>query len=116
MEISNARIIRTTLEEKDHGILTAVLFLDYGDTTQGFRGHSFDKRDAARGSDTAWGIEFICHVLEVLEVDSWEKLPGTYCRVRRGFITIQAIGHIIKDQWFDPKELDYLLEEPCAHS
>ena len=42
-------------------------------------------------------------MLETLEVDKWEALPGTPLRVRiddKG--GIEAIGHFLKDQWFNP--------------
>lgn len=36
IEIRNARIVRTFLGIEDHGIFTAVLTLNYGDSQQGF--------------------------------------------------------------------------------
>jgi hypothetical protein len=39
-------------------------------------------------------------VLEALEVERWENLPGKACRVRRdnkGYIDV--IGHIYKNKW-----------------
>lgn len=110
-EIKNAKIRRTMLGIEDHGILTGMIDLDYGHSGQGFGGNAFDEpvRDekdkfiGRRG--TAFGMEFIRRVLEVLEVDSWEKLPGTFCRVQAGFGLIEAIGHPLKDKWFFPEKL-----------
>lgn len=46
----------------------------------------------------------IAGILRTLGVDSWEKLPGCYCRVLRDRPRdkIAQIGHFIKDKWFDP--------------
>lgn len=43
----------------------------------------------------------------------WEKLPGTYCRIRQDHNKIHAIGHIIEDKWFVPAEMAKTKE---AHS
>lgn len=43
---------------------------------------------------------FIVMTLKTLEVSNWNKLPGTFCRIRRDRGRIVAVGHIIKDQWF----------------
>ncbi len=114
--IENARIKSTHLGEEDHGIFTAMLTLMTGESqAQGFGGYCLDtpKKDEngtfLRRAGTAFGMEFVIQVLETLEVSSWEKLPGTYCRIDRESSScssgIRRIGHILKDRWFDPKEL-----------
>lgn len=92
-EIRNAVIESTTLGFEDHGIMTAFLNTMSDSLGQGFGGYSMNGK---------WGMEFIKHVLKTLEVESWEDLPKTHLRVDASSDKIHRIGHIIKDQWFDP--------------
>lgn len=114
VEIVNARIDSTTLGLEGHGIMSAMIGLDYGGYHQGFGGYGMDEpvKDGTgkflhrRG--TAFGCEFIRRVLEVVGVETWEQLKGKHVRVRRmagcnGAIV--AIGNILKDEWFSPDEL-----------
>ena len=94
IEIKNAKITSTFLGREDHGIPTCFVHLDYGSSAQGFGG--YDLRFPS------YGIDFITKILSTLEVASWEKLPGTYCRAKADRCCVQAIGHITKDQWFSP--------------
>lgn len=50
-------------------------------------------------------MNYIQKLMETLEVGDWSNLPGTYVRVKKDSTLgpIIAIGHIVKDQWFDPK-------------
>lgn len=113
-ETKNAIIESTILGTEDHGIMSCMIFLEYGDSGhQGFGGYSLDTWSKAHNKriGTAWGLEFIKRVLETLEVTSWEKLKGVSCRVIATNNKVEAIGHFIKDQWFHPKkDLDFLLE------
>lgn len=98
METKNARIRSTFLGKEDHGIPTAIVSLDYGVSVQGFGTHDLRYEK--------YGIPYLMSILETLEVDSWEKLPGTFCRAKADGGKVYAIGHIIKDQWFCPEEAD----------
>ena len=118
----NARITATMLGIEDHGILTGMLYLDYGGGFQSFGGYSFDEpifdppgegTSSVRGEfkgrrGCAFGMEWIRRFLDTLRLEKWEALPGTYVRVRREDEfggTIEAIGHITEDRWFDPKTI-----------
>jgi hypothetical protein len=108
-ETKNAKIKSTYLGIEDHGIFTAYLDLDYGGSGQGFGGMSLDgpPGDGGEGNriGSAYGAEFIMRVLRTLEVGSWEKLPGTHCRALSSWGKVHSIGHILKDQWFNPEDL-----------
>jgi hypothetical protein len=101
--------------------LTVYLHLKFDGAGQGFGGYSHDSPifDAAgkflRREGTAWGMEYISRVLTTLEIETWEKLPGTIVRVRREkdrWGQIEAIGHAYKNRWFAPKaDLAYLIPE-----
>lgn len=87
-EIVNAVIERVSIET-ERG-LTAWLHLNYGGSGQAFCGH------------------FIKRCIDIGGVSEWEKLQGKTIRVRSyvpGFRgSIEAIGHIIKDDWFFPRD------------
>jgi hypothetical protein len=114
IEIKNAIITGTILGKEDHGIFSTVyLYLDYGSSGQGFCGYSLNTPNGEEDTHigTAWGMEFILRIMDVLEVTSWEKLPGTHCRVKAEHSKVHAIGHILKNKWFDPKvDLSFLLD------
>jgi len=110
MSIRNAKISKTTLGIEDHGIFSAWLHLDYGGSGQGFGGYALDGKPAERSATsrrqgTAFGCDFITEILRTLEVDVWEKLPGTFCRVDADQGAVHRIGHPLKEQWFDPRQL-----------
>lgn len=107
MTIKNAVIKSTQLTTEAHGMLSAWLILDYGETSQGFGGYvlylpkSFDhhKLESVAG-------HFIFRCIEIAGVTEWERLTGRTIRVdlTSEFGDILGIGHIIKDDWFYPKK------------
>ena len=119
IEEKNATIESTMLGVEDHGCFTFYLYLDYGGAGQGFGGHVLDeplrdpdvpdikdweRRDGGRfvrRRGTAYGADAIMQVLTTLKVGTWEKLPGTPCRVRSGHDRVHAIGHYLEDRWLD---------------
>jgi len=91
---------------EDHGILTAMLHLDYSGSGQAFGGYALDrysKEHEKRIEDKACGF-FIRRVLEVVGVDKWEGLAGKYIRVKADSNKVYAIGHLLEDKWFNPAE------------
>lgn len=107
-EIKNCQIRSTMLGVEDHGIFTFMIHLSGDGWSCGYGGYSLDEYDKKLECRlmTAKGAGAMAEVLRVLEVDSWEKLPGTFIRCEseglgRG---ITRIGHLLKDQWLDLKK------------
>ena len=106
IKVQNAKIESTFLGVEDHGILSFFLYLDYGGICQGFGGwelDGYDKETKGRKGIAA-SIELIRAILDTLEVSSWEKLPGNYCRAKCSWNKVHAIGHPLKDKWLDVQE------------
>jgi hypothetical protein len=91
IQLKNAKIAKTSLDI-ERG-LSAWIHVEYDGGGQGFGGY-------ALGGECAH--IFIVGVLKALEIESWEKLPGTPVRVQADSGKIYKIGHFLKEQWFDP--------------
>lgn len=104
--IVNAIIERATITNGERGILESWLFVDYGGSGQGFGGFALYLPKSFKHATIAGDFagHWIYRVLAVAGTDDWAKLPGRTIRVRKPdeFGRIEAIGHIIRDDWFDP--------------
>jgi hypothetical protein len=104
METQNAIIESIKIEIGPYGCLTIWLILDYGGVSQGFGGHALylpssfkhHKRESVVG-------HFIYRVLEIAGVAEWDELVGKAIRARSDNDVVDAIGHIVKDDWFCPR-------------
>ena len=98
-------VIKKAYFDTERG-LSAWLQLDYGGTGQGFGGYVlYLSKDSKHhiGQSNAAG-HFIYRCLKVAGVSDWAKLPGRTVRVKCSHNGVLAIGHIIKDDWFNPQE------------
>jgi hypothetical protein len=102
VEIVNA-VIKSVSFDTERG-LSAWVSLDYGGCCQGFGGYMLYAPSgwAAHSEPGNYAGHFIWRVLEIAGVDDWGKLPGKTVRAKREHSKVHAIGHIIKDDWFDP--------------
>jgi hypothetical protein len=95
--VTNGKITHLFLGMEDHGIWTTEVGVEDQGGTQSFGGLAFNGVEGSRFMG-----EWIKGVCKALQVDSWEKLKGTHCRIRRDKYggPIRSIGHIIHENWF----------------
>lgn len=88
-----------------HGIFSAYLQLEFDGSGQSFGGYALDQYNKERKErvGTAYGMEFIRRVMDVVGVESWEALKGKHVRVDHDHSKIYGIGHITKNRWFYPE-------------
>lgn len=100
----NAVIKSARITNDDHGLLTAWLDLDYGGMGQGFGGYALylPKCYTHSTMQQNYAGHFIWRVMEIAGVERWDQLPGKTVRVRAEHSKVDAIGHIVKDDWFSP--------------
>lgn len=78
--------------------------LDYGGAGQGFGGHVLylPKEYTNHTVSINFAGHFIFRCMQIAGVTSWEKIKGKAVRVKCEQSAVHAIGHIVKDDWFDP--------------
>lgn len=104
--VGNAVIESAEITSGERGFLDAWIHLDYGGSGQGFGGFVlYLPKSFSHHTIESPAGHFIFRVMEIAGVSDWSKLKGRTIRVRKEseFGTIQAIGHIVKDDWFEPK-------------
>lgn len=104
IENRNAVITSATITNDDHGLLSAWVALDYGGSGQSFGGYSLylPKSFRHHANSPNYAGHFIWRVMEVAGVSEWSQLKGKTVRVRCEHSEVHALGHIVKDDWFDP--------------
>jgi len=104
MELKNAVISEAIIDTGDRGLLTAWIFLDYGGSSQGFGGYALylpkDYKHCTSKGDFAGHFIFRC--MQVAGVGKWSDIVGKTVRVKCDQGHVHEIGHIVKDDWFNP--------------
>ena len=101
----NAVITSAEITNDDHGVLSAWLMLDYGGSGQGFGGYAlYLPRGFTHHTVESPAGHFLWRVMEVAEVSRWSELPGKTIRVQSDHGKVYEIGHIVKDDWFNPEK------------
>jgi hypothetical protein len=105
IETINAVIESAEITSDEHGCLSAWLFLEFAAGSQGFGGYVLYLPKSFKHHEfkSAAG-HFIFRCMEIAGVTEWSKLAGKTLRIRREAGLIQSIGHIVKDDWFNPSE------------
>ncbi|MBO7211917.1 MAG: hypothetical protein J6V44_13085 [Methanobrevibacter sp.] len=106
--IENACIKDVSISMADHGVLT------YGITLEGYGwgcvyggrciGHGY--LGAKKFDGCGNGLEAMMRIMDIVGVEKWEYLKGKYIRVASKGLgdTIDIIGNIIDDKWFNQRE------------
>ena len=104
-KILNAVVERAKLYFEEHGCLCLDLTVKHAGGYQAFGGVNlgsrFQKAYKPDGGDCAFW--YIKRVFDICGVDNLNEIPGKTIRVRLEDERIEAIGHIIKEDWFSPK-------------
>ena len=105
--IQNAIVTYVEIRNDDHGVLTAYLGLDYGGAVQGFGGFAlYLPKSFTHHSLLSVAGHFVFRCMQIADVNEWTDIKGKAIRVELtepGFgAGVIAIGHIIKDDWFNP--------------
>lgn len=106
IEVDNAIIESTSITIADHGCLSVWLTLNYGEFgVQGFGGYSLYLPKSFKHSTNQknYAGHFIYRILEIAGVEEWNGLVGKTIRVKHSRSAIYEIGHIVKNDWFNPK-------------
>lgn len=101
IEIRNAVVDRVSVTI-ERGFLTMDLYLNFGDGGQAFGGYVLHVDDLDVSQANFCGL-FLYRCMRVAGVDKLNDITGKAIRVlgaRDG--KIEAIGHIIKEDWFNP--------------
>jgi hypothetical protein len=103
-EIENAIIESAVITTSDHGLLSVWLNLTFNGSGQGFGGYAL--YPSTHHSIQSPAGHFIYRCMEIAGVENWHNMPGKTIRVKRNdsYGRIAAIGHIIQDDWFYPKQ------------
>lgn len=103
MEIINA-VIESARISNERGLLSAWVHLKYNGGGQGFGGYAlYLPADFTHGGKPGnYAGHFIWRVLKIAGVEEWSELRGKTVRVKAEQCKVHAIGHIIKEDWFDP--------------
>ena len=108
-KIANAKITGTSITMADHGCLTFWVYLEGCGWGCGFGGycigHGYLGADEF-SAESGKGLEAIMRVMDVVGVEKWEDLKGKYVRCELEGLGggVAAIGHIIKENWFNIRE------------
>jgi hypothetical protein len=102
METMNAVITYAAIGLDGSDPLTVSVLLDYGTTEQVFGSVVYSLKKGVHARNYAG--HFIYRMLEVAGVSKWEELKGKAVWVVADASLVEAVGHIIKDIWFCPRE------------
>jgi hypothetical protein len=106
MKMMNAVIDSVAIDDMGRGILSASLALSLNECCkQSFGGFCLYLPMGYKDHEIkSFAGHFIWRCMEIGGVVRWADLKGKAIRVKGDPQGIYAIGHIIKDDWFNPSE------------
>jgi len=111
IEIKNAIIASASISTEDYGSLGVWIHLDYGDSGQGFGGWAlYLPKSFKHHRIESMAGHYLWRVMEIAGVTKWDDIAGKTIRVKASHSKVHAIGHIVKDDWFEPS-VDFELAE-----
>lgn len=106
--IMNARIESARVELARGFALTIWIHVEHESGSQGFGGYCLTNvTKSPMPHLAAWTAA----LFTMFGVERFEDMVGQACRVDADFGRIYRIGHLLKDDWFDPEELNEQLAE-----
>lgn len=106
MTDKNAYVKSILVGREARGILTVSMSLDYGSLRQSFGNYCLytnpDKEKKVQRGFSCCG-HFIWRLLDICGVEELGDAVGKTIRVRGSDSKIEAIGHIVNDDWFYPE-------------
>jgi hypothetical protein len=118
IETKNAIITNAELTTEDCGFLSGWVSLDYGGSGQAFGGITlYLPKSFSHHTIESPSGHWIFRVMEIAGVNKWSQLPGKTIRVKATFDKVIEIGHIVKDDWFNPtKDFSFYTESHYTES
>lgn len=114
VEIKNAIIDSAIISNDDRGFLDCWLMLDYGGSGQGFGGWVLYMPKSFKHHEIkSFAGHHIHRCMEVAGVGKFHELKGKTIRAKVVDGKIEAIGHIVNDDWYSPK-VDFALSQDPA--
>lgn len=108
IKIENVQITDVSISMADHGCLTFWITVEGDGWGCNIGGYCIGKGylGAKEFSEYAPGLEAMMRIMDTVGVERWEDLKGKYIRIKdEGWgSTINCIGNLIKDKWFNLKD------------
>ena len=107
-EIENAQITGVSISMADHNCLTFRIYLKgagFMCVIGNYRiGIGMEGADYWEGNGAS--LVGMMKIMDTVGVSTWEGLERMYCRISyaEDGKTVQKIGHLLKDKWFDVRE------------
>ena len=117
--MDRSRVFNATLEAdlviEDHGLLTLYVACTDESTVYAFEPYGFDyHKDGKRWTDKGFTAAAIRFLMETVGVYHWQQLAGRLvrCQLNEQGRAV-AVGHIIKDKWWNLAEIvqEYAIPE-----
>ena len=106
LAVENGVIVSVSIDNENHGCLTAWLYVAFRSGGCGFGGFKLGNADGDNLDQKTYAAEWIVRCIKtVIGYGKWEELKGKPVRcLREGSGgKIIAIGHFLNDDWFSPK-------------